>query len=101
MGNQLKSSYLVKKKMYKLLNQIAALAIVPQVLSRQLTNFDISRNWIELTDSKFKEYDKDGGLFLTPGKEVKLGIKYDEKCDEKWHRMTGDYNEAWTIKEEV
>ena len=45
--------------MFKLLNQITALAIVPQVMSRQLRteeDIDMDWDWIELTDSKVEEY---------------------------------------------
>ena len=53
--------------MYKLVNQITALAIVPQVMSRQLTADDNGKGWIELDGYQLSEFDRLGGLFLTPG----------------------------------
>ena len=63
--------------MYKLLNQITALALVPHVMSRQLkTTVNSSKNWIVLTDDLLWEYERAGGLFLKPGQEMKFCISY-------------------------
>ena len=87
--------------MYKLLNQITALALVPHVMSRQLKTDDSSKDWIELNDSQVKEYADAGGLFLKPGQVITLGLKYDVGSYGTWRKWHGDCNEAWTIEEEI
>ena len=86
--------------MFKLINQITALALVPHVMSRQLKTIDSSKDWIELTTDQVEEYRRIGGLFLRPGEEIKLGLSYKENVD-KWLQSTDPTNKAWTVKEEI
>ena len=87
--------------MYKLFNQITALALVPYVMSRQLKTIDSSKDWIELTDSLVEEYARVGGLFLKPGQVITLGLSYDVSSNDAWNFYSGSAKEAWTIEEEI
>ena len=89
--------------MYKLLQQITAFAIVPQVMSRQLKAEDNNDKWIELTDRQILDYSSSqlGALYLEPGQIIKLGRSYDKSKGEKWLQGSEALNDAYAVKEEV
>ena len=87
--------------MYKLLQQITALAIVlPQVMSSPLKAAENSNEWIDLTDDQIFDYVYNGGLFLEPGQIVKFGRSYDESISEKWLEGSGALTDTYTVLDE-
>ena len=86
--------------MYKLLNLIAALAIVPQVMSRQLKTDDSHKDWVELTVSQIEWYTKQGGIFLEPGQQITLGLKFNESAGDSWNLKTTEHT-VFTVEKEI